>query len=256
MRTSRSTGGVAGSCAGEPRRHLYQHRGAERHRPPDEALLVDGLIRSASVGTGGDSYSYSNFNSNNNGPQLKVTTTATTTTAVATAQRQLKKTVRFDAHDDELLDDTVAINNQSNGLIRDWASLESAASGTTANRANGTRKNGKGAGGATRRGAGHELEEQVDWMWLGRQDSRESAARDSGVDTLTSGEEVINHIAPYDLKFKVTDRLAKTKKKRRLYQRNLTVAVYSNALFYILKRSKKKKGPQKAFLGSSPETCK
>ena len=216
MRSSRSTGGVVGSSAAEPRRHLYQHRGAERHRPPNEALLVDGFIRSASVGTGGDSYSYSNFNSNNNGPQLKVTTAATT--AAATTQRQLKKTVRFDAHEDELLDDAVIINNQSNGLVRGWVSLEGAVSGTPANGANGAPKNGKGAGGAGRKAASHELEEQVDWMWLGRQDSRESAARDSGVDTLTSGEEVINHIAPYDLKFKVTDRLAtKQNQKKNIY---------------------------------------
>lgn len=78
--------------------------------------------------------------------------------------RSLKKTVRFDAEDDEATDEASTEPSDTG-----WMTLAS----------------------CSKDGAG--------WDWLmGRQESRESAARDSGVETLTSGEG--DTITPYDHK--------------------------------------------------------
>ena len=80
---------------------------------------------------------------------------------------QLKKTVRFDADDE--LDDGLPLDVHETFDLG-WTTL------------------------------GQDSE----WPCLGRQESRESTARDSGVDTLTSGEEVIsNSVFPYDIQLKV-----------------------------------------------------
>ena len=152
------------------RRSFYHQRGPER-RLPDAPYYSDGVIRSTSLQHSpashllGSSGPYSNRYHN----AINRSHSSSGVESNSIRHHNLKKTVRFDAEDD------CGDNDDDDGTWMTGSSKDSAG-----------------------------------WDWLlttkpstaasGRQESRESAARDSGVETLTSGEGELS-VTPYDLKF-------------------------------------------------------
>lgn len=160
------------SATAPQRRSFYQQRGPER-RLPDAPYYADGVIRSASLqhspaahllgygtsgGGGGLDIGQRYHHVINRSHSSGVVDSA----SIRQQHHHLKKTVRFDAEDEEDEDDGAWMTSSSKDSAGwDWL-LSATPSGTSSSAV---------LSGTT-----------------GRQESRESAARDSGVETLTSGE--------------------------------------------------------------------